>query len=233
MLEFGYIGLSVLMAIIIILGYRSALYKTISDTRIRNRRMGILVGFLLFWSVYLYILSSQQILFDFGFPPRVPLFIFIPLIAVTTIFYFRNRDDEVLHNIPRSYPIYYQTFRIIVETLLVYTFYAGILTQKATFEGLNFDVIMGITAPFVAYFIYKEPMTNRLFAKAWNILGIFMVLFVAFIVAASFYFPSLWNSETPTSSTQFVELPYLLVAGFLAPSAIFIHVVALMQLRRE
>ncbi|MFK7949654.1 MAG: hypothetical protein AB8G11_18830 [Saprospiraceae bacterium] len=232
MLEFGLIGLSLLMTIIIIVGYRSALYKTIADKTIRNRRMGILIGFFIFWGIYLYILSSQQILFELSLPPRVPLLIFVPLIVVTTIFYFRNRNDEVLHNIPKTYPIYYQSFRIMVETLLLYTFYAGILTQKATFEGWNFDVIMGISAPFVAYFIYPKLDKYHSLAKAWNILGIFMVLFVAFIVATSFYLPSFWNSDTPTMSTQFVELPYLLVAGFLAPSAIFIHVVALMQLKK-
>ena len=115
--------------------------------------------------------------------------------------------------------------------LLLYTFYAGIIPQSATFEGLNFDVLMGISAPFVAYFLVQQN-ASRGVLYLWNILGIAMVLFVGYIIASSMYFPQTWGSEVPIVSMKFIEMPYLLLAGFLAPLAIFMHIVSLIQLRK-
>lgn len=232
MLEISYIGLSILMVLIIIFGYRNTLIKVIQDKKARNRRMIILVGFLVFWFGYLIFLSTQEILFDLTLPPKMPILIFLPLIIIMMIFYFKNRNDVVLKAIPITYPVYYQTFRIFVELLLVFTFYKNIIPKTATFEGLNFDILMGITAPFMAYFVFRKPIKSIFLAKAWNILGILMVLFVAFIIATGFYQPQIWGSETQLVEFEFVQMPYLLIAGFLAPSAIFMHVVSLMQLRK-
>ena len=69
-------------------------------------------------------------------------------------------------------------------------------------------------------------------AKIWNILGIIMVGIVGFVIATSTYFPSIWGSEAPLVSLDFFRYPYILIPGFLAPTAIFIHVVSLIQLRK-
>lgn len=232
MLEFGYIGLSVLMSLIIIFGYRNALIKDANQTKKQNKKLGILIFSLVSWFGYLFILSSQEILFDLSFPPKIPILIFIPIIIATIIFYFKNKNKTILQHIPKSYPVYYQTFRIFVEIILLFTFYKNIIPKAATFEGLNFDIIMGISAPFMGYFVFQKQIKYPFLAKAWNILGILMVLFVFFIIATGFYQPQLWNSETPTVSMEFIQLPYLLIAGFLAPSAIFMHILSLMQLRK-
>lgn len=232
MLEFSYIGLSVLMVLIIVFGYRNTLIKVIQDKKVRRQRMIILIGFLISWFSYLTVLSTQELLFDLTLPPKIPILIFIPLIITTVIFYYFNKNDLVLKAIPKTYPIYYQTFRILVELLLLFTFYKNIIPETATFEGWNFDILMGISAPFIAYFVFRGNIKNLFLAKAWNILGIFMVLFVAFIIASGFYQPQIWGSETQLVQFEFVKMPYLLIAGFLAPSAIFMHLVSLMQLRK-
>ncbi len=233
MLELSYIGLSVLMSLVILWTYRNALNKHLENAAIRNRRMGILFTFFIFWFGYLFFLSKQEILFNLDFPPKIPLLILLPLVVTTIVFYFRNRNDVVLLGIPISYPIYYQTFRILVETLLLYTFYKNIIPKEATLEGLNFDVVMGISAPIMAYFIFKNENKYVLLAKIWNMIGILMVAFVAFIIATGFYQPQIWGSDEPIVSMTFVKLPYLLIPGFLAPSAIFMHIVSLIQLRHK
>lgn len=232
MLEFSYIGLSILMTSIIIFVYYKYSKKVIFDKKVRNRRMTILIGFLIFWFGYLTFLSSQEILFDLNLPPKIPILIFLPLIITTLIFYLFNKNDLVLKAIPKTYPVYYQTFRIFVELILLFTFYKNIIPKTATFEGWNFDILIGITAPFMAYFVFRKPMKSFFLAKAWNVLGIFMILFVAFIIATGFYQPQIWGSETQLVQFKFVQMPYLLIAGFLAPSAIFMHFVSLMQLRK-
>ncbi len=228
MLATSYILLSALMSLIILAGIWISLNRFYAQKRDVYRPFIKSVLILIFWFVYLCLISNTGLLRDLSLPPKFPLLIFGPIIALICIAWFKYQDDPRLQALPRSWPIYYQSFRVIVETLLHYTFLAAIIPASATFNGLNFDIIMGITAPFVAYFFIKNNQQNR-WVKWWNILGILMILFVAFIVASSIYFPGLWGANKPLVDFTFIEMPYLLLAGFLAPSAIIVHFISLMQ----
>jgi len=92
---------------------------------------------------------------------------------------------------------------------------------------------MGITAIPIGLLIYKTGKKYKTLLRVWNIVGILMVLFVAIIVATSTYQPQIWGYAEPTVKKEFMQLPYLLLGGFLAPSAIFIHLISLIQLNKK
>lgn len=200
--------------------------------RDRSRKFRVAVSFVIGWLLYLSILSLTGILKDLNLPPKFPLLIFLPLLIGFVVFYRRSKNSRVIKAIPKVWPVYFQSFRIVVELMLLYTFYAGIIPQSATFEGLNFDVLMGVSAPLVAYFLVGQSKSKKL-QVVWNVLGILMVMFVGFIIATSMYKPDVWGSEVPLMSMAFIEMPYLLLAGFLAPLAIFMHLVSLIHLRQR
>ncbi len=226
-----YILLSALITLIFLFGYRSVLRSTALTTSERSRKILIAALVIFLWLAYLTILSQTGILRDLNLPPKFPLLVFLPLVIGMIVFYNRKKNSAILHSIPRSWPIYFQSFRIAVEVLILLTYFEGILPQSATFEGYNFDVVMGLSAPIMGMYVTKHPHRKAI-QYVWNILGICMVLFVAFIVASSIYFPIIWNSETPLVDLRFLEMPYLLLAGYLAPMAIFVHVLSLTQLRK-
>ena len=216
---------------ILLLGYRRVLQIMAIPAKERSKKFIVAAGFVFGWLAYLVILTFTGVLKDLNLPPKFPLFIFAPLVIGFIVFYRRSINSAVVKAIPDVWPIYFQSFRIAVEFLLLYTFYAGIIPESATFEGLNFDVLMGISAPFVAYFVVRKNGSRSL-QYFWNLLGIAMVLFVGYIIATSMYFPQNWGSEIPLVSFEFIDMPYLLLAGFLAPLAIFMHVVSLVKLRK-
>ncbi len=221
---------SALMVLILILAYRKVLLDSAIPARERSKKFRLALGFVVGWLIYLFLISMTGILKDLSMPPKFPLLVFLPLVIGFIIFYKRTARSRVLKAVPRSWPIYFQSFRVVVEVLLLMTFYSGIIPQSATFEGLNFDIVMGISALFVAYFLVKGNKHRRLL-YVWNFLGMIMVLFVAYIIASSMYFPGVWGASTPLVDLAFIEMPFLLLAGFLAPLAIFMHVVSLAQLR--
>ncbi len=199
--------------------------------RERSKKFIMAAGFVFGWIAYLSIISLTGILKDLSLPPKFPLLIFLPLLIGFFVFYRKAKNSPVIKAIPDVWPVYFQSFRIVVELILLSTFYAGIIPKSATFEGLNFDILMGISAPFVAYFFVRENASKGVL-YLWNILGVGMVLFVGYIIASSMYFPETWGSEIPIVDMKFIEIPYLLLAGFLAPLAIFMHIVSLIQLRK-
>ena len=227
MLEIAYLSLSAIIFGIVTLGYRKHLKNNGSSTKGAT----ILTIILSSWIIYLTVLSYSGVLHSLEFPPRFPLLVFIPVILLSILFWVRNRNNSDVLSIPITWTVHFQSFRIFVELILLYTFYAGIIPKSATFEGLNFDVLMGISAPFMGYFFFKKNRF-RILHYVWNILGILMILFVGFIIATSMYRPDIWSSETPIVSLEFVCMPYLLIAGFLAPMGIFMHIVSLLILKR-
>lgn len=230
MLPIIYAVFSALMVVIVLLAYRKVLLESAIPARERSKKFRLAVGFVFGWLIYLFLISLTGILKDLSMPPKFPLLVFLPLVIGFIIFYRRTSRSRVLKAIPRSWPIYFQSFRVVVEIMLLWTFYEGIIPQSATFEGLNFDVFMGISALFVAYF-WARGSKHKTFLYIWNFLGMIMVLFVAYIIASSMYFPQVWGGSSPLVDMSFIEMPLLLLAGFLAPLAIFMHVVSLAQLR--
>ncbi|MDB0037742.1 hypothetical protein N9F08_00090 [bacterium] len=231
MLPTIYIVFTVLVIAVLLLGYRKVLQKAVIPAKERSRKFVIATAFVFGWLTYLMILSLSGILKDLNLPPKFPILIFLPLIIGFIVFYRRSINSSVVKAIPDTWPVYFQSFRVAVELILLYTFYAGIIPESATFEGQNFDVLMGISAPFIAHFLVKRNGSKGL-QYLWNILGIGMVVFVGYIIATSMYFPEIWGDKTSLVNMKFIEMPYLLLAGFLAPLAIFMHVVSLVKLRK-
>lgn len=232
MLPLIYIVFTSIVILIILLAYRKVLHTMAIPARDRSRKFVVAAGFVIGWLIYLTVLSISGVLRDLNLPPKFPLLIFLPLLIGFTMFYRRSKNSRVIKAIPKVWPVYFQSFRIVVELILLYTFYAGIIPQNATFEGLNFDVLMGVSAPLVAYFLVGQNK-SKILQFVWNVLGILMVMFVGFIIATSMYKPDIWDSEVPLVSMTFIEMPYLLLAGFLAPLGIFMHVVSLIHLRQR
>ncbi len=231
MLEASYIVLSIVMMILIAIGYRKISQKI--STQGSDLNLPILLIPISIWIVYILILSASSIIQDYGLPPRFPLLVFLPFFILTGLFYYRNRDNAAFGQIPLKWTTFYQSFRILVEVMLLYTFYKGLIPEEATFEGYNFDILIGISAVFVGTLLAGNIPKYRGILTAWNILGIIMVLIVGFIIGGSIYNPSLFAYDSPAVSKDFLSLPYFLIPGFLAPSAIFIHVVALLQIRNQ
>lgn len=217
------------MILLYVQGFNSAKQRVESESA-RSAIKEILIPFGL-WLAYATLLSSTGILKDINMPPKFPLLLVLPLLILFVIFFNKYKDDVLIQAIPMRWTTYLQSFRILVELLILLTFFQGILPIEATFEGYNFDILIGISALVVGFFISKEPRKYFKFLRAWNTLGIIMVLFVAFIIATSIYKPDVWGHEFSTVSMRFLEMPYLLLPAFLAPLAIFTHVVSFIQLR--
>jgi len=233
MLEINYILLSLIMIIIIIVGYYMAGKNYFEDKKKLNSNTIKVTLFLVGLIAYLAILSFTKVLLDFGMPPRFPIFLIIPLLSFCIYFYIKNRNNKFIQSIPLHWTAFYQSFRILVEFLILYTFLKGIMPKEATFEGFNFDIIMGISAIPIGLLIYKTGRKYKTLLRIWNIVGILMVLFVAVIIATNVYQPQIWGLAESSVKKEFMQLPYLLLAGFLAPSAIFIHLISLIQLNKR
>jgi len=233
MLEAGYVLLSALMATIIFLAYHAVLKKVDIGQSIRKKRMIYSISALILWFVYVFVMSQSGFLANFELPPRFPLLLIMPLFVFTGTFLYRHRNSEILHAIPKSWAIYYQSFRIGIESLFVASLPFGILPYHVTFEGYNYDIVFAMTAPFVAYLVFNRKKIPQKVALFWNYLGLIVIAWIIFLFTTTAYFPSVWGSETSLANVKFTQFYYMLVPAFLMPSAVFMHVLSIIQLSKK
>ncbi len=228
--QIAYTALTIIMVIIILVGYYKALQKSGTTANAsRNKTLYLLLAFLA-WFIYLHFVSQNYFLYNFSFPPRFPLLVFIPTLLCIIFVPYINRNSPLVKALPKSWPVYYQTFRIFVEITIYYTFIAGIIPIQTTFEGYNYDILIGLTAPIIGYLAFQKKWLSEHALLIWNIVGILVLASVIVIAMTSFFAPQLWGSETPLIAKEFTILPYLLLASFLAPSALFMHSLSIVQL---
>ena len=229
---FGYIALSIFMNFILYLIGMSCIHASFANpVQRKSKKVTLLVGLVL-WQIYILIIGNSGILQDFSLPPRVLIFLVIPVFLFTAVFLVLNRHKARIHNIPPHWLIFYQTFRIAIETLFVFSVAKGILPELVTIKGYNFDMIFACTAPILGYYVVQQKANYRALALIWNYLGLAVIASIIFLFVTAIYFPQLYGGETSLFPKEFGLYPYPLVPGFLMPSAVFIHVLSILQLQK-
>jgi len=232
-LKTGYIVLTLLMVIITIsIGFK-VINKTFSDKyAIKKKKVMLVIGLLL-WQVYIFVVATSGIIETYELPPRFPLFLIMPAFLFTGVFIYKNRNNAWIQNIKPSTLIYIQVFRVAVELLFVFSISANVLPKLVTIEGYNFDMLIGLTAPIVAFLVFNKKLLSKRIALLWNYLGLFVLASVVALFITSTYVPNLYNSEIPLISLDATRYPYVLIAAFLMPLAVFLHILSIVQLNKK
>ncbi len=232
-LKFSYILLTIIVLLIIIrIGFKT-INKTFSKKKkITKKKIQLITGLLL-WQAYIIAIGISKVLETFELPPRLPLFLILPTFLFTGIFLYKNRNNTWIKNISPESLIYFQTFRIAVETIFVFSVTAGVLVKDVTIEGYNYDMVLAFTAPFIAYLVFKKKNLPVRIAILWNYLGLVILASVIVIFITNIYMPELYEESKSLMPLEFTKYPYTLVAGFLMPSAVFFHILSIIQLSKK
>ncbi|MES2703667.1 MAG: hypothetical protein V4649_13585 [Bacteroidota bacterium] len=232
MIKAGFILLTITMAVFAIAVLRYAAGRAWGSNKttsaITLRAALILAG----WLVYIAVISFTGIMATTALPPRIPLLLVLPPFAFTAWLLTSSSYRPVIDAIPASWLAYLQSFRIAVELLLWSLAMKGLLPVSGTFEGYNYEILIGVTALLVGYFGFTTRRLPAAAIIAWNIAGLITLAIVVFIFISHAYAPFLWNDNEQFSMRDFASFPYTLLAGFLMPIAVFMHVCSLVKLRR-
>jgi len=133
----------------------------------------------------------------------------------------------LLGSAPATWPIRLQAFRVPVE-LVLFAFYAsGRAPVQVTFEGRSLDILVGLTAPLVAWWVARRPASAWL-VLSWNVLGLCVLANTVAVAATST--PGPLHLDWPGAPfTEILRWPLVWVPAFLAPVAVLLHVVSLQQ----
>ena len=221
--------LTLVCLVLILAGLRTLLKKTNWQKDVQNKIIFGTTFILIIWIGLLTILSYEGFFTDFSrLPPRPALAMFIPLPIIFFIA-FSKRGTQLLQTVPSHWLVLIQSFRIIVELLLLFAFMAGKLPVQMTFEGRNFDILTGILALPVGYFLTRKKAYASKLAIAFNILGILLLLNILVIAVLSMPTSIRYFMNEP-SNTLVGQFPFILLPGVLVPIAYAMHIFSLRKL---
>ena len=180
----------------------------------------------------------QAILVNIGFyedteslPPR-PLFVLLPTVLLMVGMFLNKKGLKFIDNMNQPAMTMLHIVRIPVEIVLFWLFVAGTIPELMTFEGRNFDIIAGITAPFVYYFGYQKTKINRTGKLIWNILC--LVLLFNIVIHAILALPTpLQRLAFDQPNIAILYLPYVWLASIIVPLVMFSHFATIRQLLKK
>jgi hypothetical protein len=196
-----------------------------SPSRRRSLIIGLTVGTIA-WLAFISVLAYHQFFSDFqSLPPKFAIVVFVPLIIILYLAFTRTAL-EIISNIDPTRIVVLQTFRVFVEILLWMLFVDQLLPVQMTFEGYNFDILAGLTAPVIAWAYSRTK--SALLLKIWNIACLCLLINIVTIAILSTPVPFrvFMNEPANTIVTQF---PIVWLPGLLVPLAYTLHILSLRQ----
>ena len=225
----GFVLLSLGCVVLVLAGLRIALAKTSFSTLRQKKVFWLTTGSIGIWLVAISLVASTGFFSDFSFfPPRIGLVLVIPFIAILIIT-FSKGFKQLPVAVPSQWLIYIQSFRVLVEILIWMLFLAEVAPVQMTFEGRNYDILVGLTAPLIAYFCFTKKKWTILVAIVWNFAGLLILLNIVTIAILSMPSPIRVFMNEP-ANTIVSYFPIIWLPGILVPIAYSMHFFSLRQL---
>lgn len=162
--------------------------------------------------------------------PVIQYALFSPIIIGLALLLGTARGRAVVSAAPQSWLVAVQVYRALGAMFLVLWARGSMPGEFAIPAGIG-DIIVGFSAPFVAWLNAKGSPHAESATRAWNIFGILdLVIAVGtgFLTAPS----TMQMLAFDRPNLLITTYPTVMVPAFLVPMSIILHVLSLWKLRR-
>ena len=164
-------------------------------------------------------------------PPRLALAVTPMFIGIALLFITAN-GKVFIDKLDAKTLTFLHVIRIPVELVLFGLFLEGKIPEFMTFEGRNFDIIAGITAPFVWYFGFVKNKLSPKIILIWNFicLGLLLNIVINAILSAPFPIQQFAFDQPNIAVLYF---PFVWLPGCVVPLVFLSHLVVIRRLIRN
>ena len=158
-------------------------------------------------------------------PPRFILLLLPPLVCIAILF-TTARGRHYLDRLDLKSLTILHTIRIPVELVLFLLCLNKQVPQLMTFEGRNFDILAGLSAPFIAYFGFRKQMPDKTLLLIWNFISLGLVLNIVINAVLSAPFPfQRFGFDQPDIALLY--FPYVWLPCCIVPLVILSHLASI------
>ena len=200
------------------------------------------VTFLLFWKsssfgrsilwVSLFWLMLHGILAFSGFyqnldvrPPRIT-FTLLPSTLFIALLFFWEKGRSWMKRLDLKWLTLLHVIRVPVELILYALFMQQAIPELMTFTGRNWDILAGLSAPFIYYYGYVRGALGRKFIILWNVfsLGLLLNIVVNALLSAPLPFQQ-FAFEQPNRALFY--FPFIWLPAYVVPVVLLSHLIVI------
>ncbi len=162
-------------------------------------------------------------------PPRIMLFGLLPILLIFASTFLSIRGKKFIDSIDLKLLTYCHTIRVPIEIILTLLYHKGLMSVLVTFEGTNFDILSGISAPIIVFFVFRKKTVHHRALLLWNFICLILLLNV--IITAVLSTPSpmqLLSLAQP--NVAILSFPFNLLPSFIAPLMLYSHLIAIRKI---
>lgn len=163
-------------------------------------------------------------------PPRIIIFgVLPPILTISALFIFSR---NFISRLPLETLTIIHIVRIPVELVLHWLYQNGQIPQLMTYEGRNFDIISGITAPIIFWLAFRNGSINKNLLLVWNFIALGLLLNI--VIHALLAFPSSFQQlafEQPNRAI--IYFPFIWLPTVIVPLVLFSHLASIWQLLKK
>ena len=163
-----------------------------------------------------------------GLPPRLALLLGPPLVVIGMLL-ATAAGRRFVASLRLEVLTLLHVVRLPVELVLLGLYLRGTVPRLMTFEGRNWDVLMGLSAPLVYYFAFRQRRLGRRGLLLWNGLGLVSLLNIVSNAVLSVPTPlQRFGFEQP--NVAILHFPFVWLPGVVVPLVLLAHLAAIRQL---
>ncbi|GAA4272529.1 hypothetical protein U6A24_09735 [Aquimarina gracilis] len=117
-------------------------------------------------------------------PPRF-VFLLGPVTLFVLLLFMTKKGRRFIDSLDLKWLTLLHVVRLPVEVVLHAIFLSGLIPVYMTYEGYNFDIISGITAPLVYYLVFVKNVLGNRFLLFWNFVCLALLLNILTIAVLS------------------------------------------------
>jgi len=201
---------------------------TIGIFHYANGKSTKLTFLIVIWSL------AQSFLAYFGFYKKTELItprfliVLIPVFASIGYGLTKRPLNWIINNRNTKLSTFLHTIRFPIEIVLLFLYLNKMMPELMTFEGRNFDILAGISAPIMGFLLLKNKIGPKILI-IWNVIGLLLILFVFANGILSSELPiQLFGFEQPTSAPNY--FPFILLPATIVPIVIYSHITDIIKL---
>jgi len=191
--------------------------------RSSTKSVSLIFSVVLGWLLFTGILAKIGFFSNFtAMPPRI-LLVILPVAIALGYASFSKKLLPLINDISQARLIQVHSFRIVMEVVLWLLAKQSIAPELLTWNGHNFDILVGLSALLIAYFCYTKETWPKMIALVWSFLGIALLInvFVHGFLSAPLPFQVFFTTPPNTFVGTF---PYIWLPGFVVPCALLFHI---------
>lgn len=188
------------------------------------------IGIILSWMSCTAILGISGFYQNFeSLPPRI-VFLAIPAFIYILIVFNSKPGKSFTESLDLKWLTLLHVVRLPVELILHKLYSAGTVPDLMTYDGYNFDILSGLSAPFIYYFTFIKKKMGFKYLLIWNILCLLLLINIVTIAVLSFKSPyQILALNQPNIAISY--FPYIWLPSLIVPIVFYAHIVSIKRLR--